>query len=107
MPRRTAGGPRTLRRAAGTPAADAGRLLRFPSVVAFNLEMDARQHPQALARHRAEILVGVQYPPFVGKPAHDANVAVLAAARSEEHTSELQSLMRISYAVFRLKKKNK
>src|SRR3546814_5711198 len=30
----------------------------------------------------------------------------LADARSEEHTSELQSLMRISYAVFCLKKKN-
>src|SRR3546814_3220360 len=28
------------------------------------------------------------------------------AARSEEHTSELQSLMRISYAVFCLQKKN-
>src|SRR3546814_9514529 len=31
----------------------------------------------------------------------------LLPARSEEHTSELQSLMRISYAVFCLKKKNK
>src|SRR3546814_6108063 len=30
---------------------------------------------------------------------------VLALGRSEEHTSELQSLMRISYAVFCLKKK--
>src|SRR3546814_2887839 len=30
-----------------------------------------------------------------------------ATNRSEEHTSELQSLMRISYAVFCLKKKNK
>src|SRR3546814_6031174 len=30
-----------------------------------------------------------------------------AAARSEEHTSELQSLMRISYAVFCLKKKKR
>src|SRR3546814_4184003 len=29
----------------------------------------------------------------------------ITAARSEEHTSELQSLMRISYAVFCLKKK--
>src|SRR3546814_4311851 len=29
-----------------------------------------------------------------------------ALRRSEEHTSELQSLMRISYAVFTLKKKN-
>src|SRR3546814_3963316 len=31
---------------------------------------------------------------------------VPATVRSEEHTSELQSLMRISYAVFCLKKKN-
>src|SRR3546814_7930711 len=34
-------------------------------------------------------------------------VARREAPRSEEHTSELQSLMRISYAVFCLKKKNK
>src|SRR3546814_6088445 len=33
--------------------------------------------------------------------------AFLLPFRSEEHTSELQSLMRISYAVFCLKKKNK
>src|SRR3546814_5764682 len=32
--------------------------------------------------------------------------AAALASRSEEHTSELQSLMRISYAVFCLKKKN-
>src|SRR3546814_8721067 len=32
---------------------------------------------------------------------------VFFGRRSEEHTSELQSLMRISYAVFCLKKKNK
>src|SRR3546814_9202821 len=32
---------------------------------------------------------------------------VALIARSEEHTSELQSLMRLSYAVFCLKKKNK
>src|SRR3546814_5020762 len=32
--------------------------------------------------------------------------AVASMRRSEEHTSELQSLMRISYAVFCLKKKN-
>src|SRR3546814_5376723 len=34
-------------------------------------------------------------------------LAVPMHGRSEEHTSELQSLMRISYAVFCLKKKNK
>src|SRR3546814_6816776 len=33
-------------------------------------------------------------------------VDVVTYERSEEHTSELQSLMRISYAVFCLKKKN-
>src|SRR3546814_5388672 len=33
--------------------------------------------------------------------------ALAHANRSEEHTSELQSLMRISYAVFCLKKKKK
>src|SRR3546814_2693560 len=36
---------------------------------------------------------------------HDDVVEVLDLGRSEEHTSELQSLMRISYAVFCLKKK--
>src|SRR3546814_6815446 len=35
-----------------------------------------------------------------------ATMAAWAGPRSEEHTSELQSLMRISYAVFCLKKKN-
>src|SRR3546814_4909980 len=36
-----------------------------------------------------------------------ATVNSAPPSRSEEHTSELQSLMRISYAVFCLKKKNK
>src|SRR3546814_2549533 len=37
--------------------------------------------------------------------AGDPVYGILAVDRSEEHTSELQSLMRISYAVFCLKKK--
>src|SRR3546814_4697083 len=46
------------------------------------------------------ILLGLLlYAAFAGPVAH------LAPARSEEHTSELQSLMRISYAVFCLKNK--
>src|SRR3546814_8235555 len=40
----------------------------------------------------------------LGEPATDLAKAA-RAGRSEEHTSELQSLMRISYAVFCLKKK--
>src|SRR3546814_9415495 len=39
------------------------------------------------------------------KPAFPSD-EILTDSRSEEHTSELQSLMRISYAVFCLKKKN-
>src|SRR3546814_6284376 len=38
-------------------------------------------------------------------PARSMTVARHSDTRSEEHTSELQSLMRISYAVFCLKKK--
>src|SRR3546814_2876294 len=44
------------------------------------------------------------------RPVSSCRPPLLAAAplsRSEEHTSELQSLMRISYAVFCLKKKTK
>src|SRR3546814_10611789 len=40
---------------------------------------------------------GIRYPPSWGS---------IHGKRSEEHTSELQSLMLISYAVFCLKKKN-
>src|SRR3546814_6536091 len=50
----------------------------------------------------AEIGIGA---PNVNRPGPVGPVP--STARSEEHTSELQSLMRISYAVFCLKKKNK
>src|SRR3546814_5326605 len=42
----------------------------------------------------------------LGGPAYLAQLTGSGAGRSEERTSELQSLMRISYAVFCLKKKN-
>src|SRR3546814_8667573 len=42
-----------------------------------------------------------------GASAGSSIAAGVIFTRSEEHTSELQSLMRISYAVFCLKKKNK
>src|SRR3546814_5800392 len=41
-----------------------------------------------------------------GKHSGDAKAYIRNDIRSEEHTSELPSLMRISYAVFCLKKKN-
>src|SRR3546814_8827768 len=61
-------------------------------------DMVAVAPPPALARFMAER----HYLP-VGVPL----LKHVAAHRSEEHTSELQSLMRISYAVFCLKKKKK
>src|SRR3546814_10815255 len=50
-------------------------------------------------------LIGLGTTDPVGSPLLMALFGVLV--RSEEHTSELQSLMRISYAVFCLKKKHK
>src|SRR3546814_1623483 len=48
--------------------------------------------------------IGISTP---GMPSAAGDCTPREPARSEEHTSELQSLMRISYAVFCLKKKNK
>src|SRR3546814_6520094 len=63
----------------------------------YALEQSANMHAglQEAAPQGAAGACGEQY---------DQN-ALCAYGRSEEHTSELQSLMRISYAVFCLKKK--
>src|SRR3546814_6040162 len=53
---------------------------------------------------RVEDILAVVAPQLT--PARRADPPI-AEMRSEEHTSELQSLMRISYAVFSLKKKKK
>src|SRR3546814_3439707 len=59
-----------------------------------------RSRRPGAARHRRR-----QRPDAAGRPGRTERAGG-AAERSEEHTSELQSLMRISYAVFCLKKKN-
>src|SRR3546814_3749384 len=68
----------------------------------------------SVARYRSCARFLARFPaafgPGCGLASHDANEAFgvrCDASRSEEHTSELQSLMRISYAVFCLNKKNK
>src|SRR3546814_12621609 len=62
--------------------------------------------PQAVRRYLAlgcvVLLTGSK---FAGGPPFSGFALVPDRLRSEEHTSELQSLMRISYAVFCLKKK--
>src|SRR3546814_5628395 len=46
--------------------------------------------------------------PIIGLETVEGQLGIFdSLPRSEEHTSELQSLMRISYAVFRLKQKRK
>src|SRR3546814_10598918 len=85
---------------------------------AGNLE---HHHPEPEEQVLAKLAVGDRGAQILMRRRNDANIdaAHLAAAdaddrpilqhaeqlRSEEHTSELQSLMRISYAVFCLKKK--
>src|SRR3546814_2964518 len=68
--------------------------------------------PAALAREQPRAMLVVERArerPLGGRVAqHRISLAakLLLPLRSEEHTSELQSLMRISYAVFCLKKKH-
>src|SRR3546814_1066144 len=62
-------------------------------------EGDLTVHPDALLQQ--------QFMKATTRPVVMSDHEAEPARRSEEHTSELQSLMRISYAVFCLKKKNK
>src|SRR3546814_1598836 len=80
----------------------------FPYTTLFrSLEQSQRQNPLSV-----ELLVS-SAKRYLAKPEYRIQLDELFAQetdrllRSEEHTSELQSLMRISYAVFCLKKKKK
>src|SRR3546814_6806996 len=84
---------------------------------AFGVPIITDVHESAQAAVVAEVCDIIQLPAFLSRQT-DLVVAMaktgavinikkaqfLAPQRSEEHTSELQSLMRISYAVFCLKK---
>src|SRR3546814_10804844 len=90
----------------------------FPYTTLFRSGLDAQlfQHAAVAERDRAALHAPRDAAAGVGckilrRP--ERKVALLSRIddgggkrRSEEHTSELQSLMRISYAVFCLKKKN-
>src|SRR3546814_9155567 len=71
----------------------------------FEVVLDVRQHGrlERLSDHTPTIEAERCGAPFDQRLHADT----CSAERSEEHTSELQSLMRISYAVFCLKKKHK
>src|SRR3546814_8232018 len=92
--------------------------IAFVCVVAARLldSGDEHQEPQAQARleERIKPVANVVTDPSVlvklaaaEQASRPAMTGEQVYSRSEEHTSELQSLMRISYAVFCLKKKKK
>src|SRR3546814_4107936 len=70
-----------------------------------------RRNADQAAQHRAVDLGALSGLPALHDSGEDGvgriETGAEIADRSEEHTSELQSLMRISYAVFCLKKKKK
>src|SRR3546814_8679576 len=70
-------------------------LVPYTTLFRSGVQVGRAQLPLAVAELPRDSL-GHHLPPLGAK----------APQRSEEHTSELQSLMRISYAVFCLKKKN-
>src|SRR3546814_7557156 len=75
----------------------------FPYTTLFRSKFGDLADVQAVELHRQRLgLQAVAVADVAGLV-----VLVLGEVRSEEHTSELQSLMRISYAVFCLKKKTK
>src|SRR3546814_2577770 len=88
---------------------------RAAAPVAYRRSADAAGRSRLLSPAPAVVLLPVghvvagclQRLPLVACLRHRRLVAAVEQHRSEEHTSELQSLMRISYAVFCLKKKNR
>src|SRR3546814_13178280 len=83
----------------------------FPYTTLFRSAVDGRACTGASACCAADLWT-VRHPVCASARAHAGSAPTWAVTqaratpnRSEEHTSELQSLMRISYAVFCLKKK--
>src|SRR3546814_8491713 len=85
------------------------RVMRLPEIGRHRIGIveisEARRRPRRprvehILRQRFDMLA------LLGRRVGPREGVVDKADRSEEHTSELQSLMRISYAVFCLQKKN-
>src|SRR3546814_2932681 len=83
----------------------------FPYTTLFRSETHDVHEPQRrrprVAARRSCVRSDARPPHPGGRLRHSLGHLPATHRRSEEHTSELQSLMRISYAVFCLKQKNK
>src|SRR3546814_4964750 len=73
-------------------------ILRLQGIFCVRKAIMTARQPGILINHRGQPFRSLAIGAFPERP---------KSARSEEHTTELQSLMRISYAVFCLKQKNK
>src|SRR3546814_1927263 len=73
--------------------------------ILFGTDQPAARSPPAPGPHPAASQLCLPNPETPLCPLHAGDGRADHRLRSEEHTSELQSLMRISYAVFCLKKK--
>src|SRR3546814_3488035 len=78
----------------------------FPYTTLFRSRGDGRGRRQLRAGRLRGTSSQHRHPRPLREPAAAVAAQLHPGRRSEEHTSELQSLMRISYAVFCLKKKN-
>src|SRR3546814_8344120 len=78
-----------------------GRSSPLEGEMAGRLEFDIGRHPNTPCMYQLKSPVLSS----CASPRRNSQKRSPLSARSEEHTSELQSLMRISYAVFCLKKK--
>src|SRR3546814_1830625 len=86
----------------------AGREKRIYAVPPYTevKPLDFDDHPFEIERWPEACALCASADSFLDEVILDDKGGRMFVCRSEEHTSELQSLMRISYAVFCLKKKN-
>src|SRR3546814_1846646 len=89
-----------IRRPPGSTRTDT----RLPYTTLFRSEWDRLR---TMAKASKSAVERSTFYTLLGSAKDEALAKRALALRSEGHTSELQSLMRISYAVFCLKKKNK
>src|SRR3546814_8617272 len=79
----------------------------FPCTTLFRSDVERQHDRQRACRYSSGHVSARRLPLRRGDPVGQLHrIRTRYRGRSEEHTSELQSLMRISYAVFCLKKKN-
>src|SRR3546814_7636051 len=85
------------------------RVLEFDILLRSDRRPEGKRRPHRIVERR-DARLHHAHPQRAGEPfggRRKRGHPIDTEARSEEHTSELQSLMRISYAVFCLKKKNR